>query len=888
MLLPRLLCGIAALTALCVSVRAEEGAIVFETHVRPILKTHCFHCHGDEPKPKGGLDLRLARAMIRGGKAGAAVEPGDHDASLIWERVAAGEMPPGTNKLSAKEKATIAGWIDQGAKTSRPEPESLPPGPVFTDEERAFWSFQPIKRPEVPVVNASERVRTPIDAFLLQKIEAKGLAFGVQADRHTLIRRLTFDLIGLPPTPEEIAAFFDDKSIDAYEKVVDRLLDSPHYGERSARHWLDLAGYADSDGGAANDAVRPYAYKYRDYLIRSLNADRPWDEMVREQLAGDELVTSARENLSAEDRERLAATGFLRMAPDTTAEPGTDAVLARNDVVAETLKVVSTSLLGLTVGCAQCHTHRYDPITHEDYHRLRAIFEPALDPTKWKTPTQRLISAWTPTERDRASAIEKKVEEINKERRKAFEALVAKVLEKELAQAPADLRSKLREAREVAGAKRSDEQKALLKTYPRVLVNVGNVSLYDGAAHGAIVKEFDAKVAEGQTGRPKDDFIHAMTEPEGTPATTRLFFRGDPHQPRQEVVPGDLSILNASVEATAIALDDPALPTSGRRLAYARHLTSGRHPLLPRVLVNRLWMHHFGRGIVATPSDFGVLGARPTHPELLDWLADDLVRNGWNLKRFHRLIVTSTAYRLASRREPTAERIDPDNRLLTRMSVRRLEAEEIRDAILATCGGLNRTTFGPPSPVALDEAGQVLIGIDTRDAAGRQTGPPGPIGGREFRRTLYVQVRRSLPLSFTEPFDAPTLTPNCERRGNSTSAPQSLTLMNSEFMVMQANLFSERVFKEVGADPAAQVRRAWTLVLGIEPGADQVSKALRFLAVQKADFAATLPAPAEPPPTRIGRPVKRATPAPPGDPAKSALATLGQALLGSNAFLYVD
>jgi hypothetical protein len=600
------------------------------------------------------------------------------------------------------------------------------------------------------------------------------------------------------------------------------------------------------------------------------------------------MVTSPLENLSTEDREHLAATGYLRMAPDTTAEPGVDAVQARNDVVAETIKVVSTSLLGLTVGCAQCHAHRYDPISHEDYYKFRAIFEPALDVAKWKTPTQRLISAWTPTNRELAADTEKKVKVIETERRKAFKSLVAKVLDRELEQAPADLRSALRQARDTAAGKRSSEQNSLLKTYPRILVNVGNVSLYDGAAHSAIVKEYDAKVAEVQKARPKDNFIHALTEPGGTPPTTHLFFRGDPRQPKQEIQPGELSILGEPSGAAPIAADDPTIPTSGRRLAYARHLTSGRHPLVPRVLVNRLWMHHFGRGIVATPADFGILGERPTHPELLDWLADDLVRNGWKLKRLHRLMVTSTAYRQSSRREPTAEKVDPDNRLLARMPVRRLEAETIRDAIVATSGSLNRSTFGPPAPVALDESGQVLIGIDTRDSAGRQTGPPGSLGAEEFRRTLYVQVRRSMPLSFTEPFDAPTLSPNCERRGSSTGAPQSLALMNSEFIVAQSEIFADRVIKDVGADPSAQICRAWTLALGVEPSPDQISSALRFLAEQQADFAAAAPLSQETSPVRKGRPQKPAKPKAPVDPARSALATLGQALLGSNAFLYVD
>ncbi len=870
---------------------AEPKALTFEARVRPILKTHCFHCHGEEDKPKAGLDLRLVKAMVKGGVSGAAVEPGSHDGSLIWERIEADQMPPGPKKLSPAEKAAISEWIDSGARVARPEPSTLPPGPVFTDEERAWWAFRPIRRPDPPRVKHAGQVRNPIDAFLLEKLEAKGLAFSPEADRRTLIRRLSFDLTGLPPTPDEVSSFVADESRDAYEKLVDRLLASPRYGERWARHWMDVAGYADSDGNPSSDVVRPYAYKYRDYLIRSLNADRPWDAMLREQLAGDELITSPLDNLSPADRETLAATGFLRNAPDLSADAGADIVQARNDVVAETIKIVSSSLLGLTVGCAQCHAHRYDPIAQEDYFRLRAVLEPALDPSSWKTSAQRQISTWTPDDRKKAAEVDKKIKAVEAERRKKMEELVAQVLEKELAQTPENLRAKLKAARDVPAGKRTDEQKALFKTYPRILVTTGNVSLYDGAAHGKITSQFDAKAAEVRKERPKDDYIHALTEPAGAkPAVTKLAYRGDPKQPRQVIEPGELSILRGTTGEDRIPSDDPKLPTSGRRLAYAKHLTSGKHPLVTRVLINRLWLNHFGRGIVGTPADFGRLGELPTHPELLDWLADDVSRNGWTLKRVHRLMVTSAAYRQSSRRDPEAERVDPENRLLARMSVRRLDAETIRDAVLAVSGKLNTTMFGPPLPVALDESGQVLIGIDTRDSAGRQTGPPGSIGAEEFRRTVYVQMRRSLPLSFTEPFDVPTLTPNCDRRGSSTVAPQSLTLMNSEFMNLRSLDFADRLIKEAGADPTARIRRAWTLALGVEPGPEQVSSALRFLAEQTADYEANPPAAPAPPPARRGKPKAAAKPQPPAKPDadRLALATLGLALVGSNGFLYID
>jgi hypothetical protein len=844
-----------------------EGPPSFERNVRPILKAHCFHCHGENAKPKARLDLRLVRTMKQGGVSGAAVVPGEREESLLWIKVDEGEMPPVDKKLSAREKEVLAAWIDRGAPTARPEPASADALAGPTEEEKSFWSFQPIRCPEVPRVRAPGRVANPIDAFLLQRLEAVGLGLSPEADRRTLIRRLAFDLTGLPPTPAEVDTFEADPSSDAYERLVDRLLVSPRYGERWARHWMDVAGYADSDGYSAQDKVRPFAYKYRDYLVRSLNADRPWDVLIREQLAGDEMVKPPYANLSPADVDRLAATGFLRTAPDGTGDRAADPTVARNDVVAETVKVVSTALLGLTVGCAQCHNHRYDPISQEDYYRFRALFEPAYDPSNWRPPSARLVSLWTDADRRRAAEAQAKVAAIAKERSAAVNELVKTVLERELAAAPEDLRGKLRAARETPPAKRSAEQKELLKAYPRVNVTPGNVTLYDAKAFRAIVKVFTVRTDEAQKGRPAEDAIAALTEVPGQVPVTHLFDRGDPRQPKQAVAPGELAVLAAVTGAPAIQADDPALPTTGRRLAYAVYLTSGEHPLVPRVLVNRVWMHHFGRGLVETPADFGALGARPTHPELLDRLADDFVRGGWSLKRLHRLIVTSTAYRQSSRRTLALDAADPENRLLGRAPVRRLEAEAVRDAALFACGGLNPTMYGPPIPVAPDESGQVIIGRDARDPEGRPTAKSGDLGAEARRRSLYVQVRRSLPLGVLETFDAPLMAPNCERRTSSTVAPQSLLLMNSTFILECSEAFAARLATEAGSDPAARVALAWRLALGREPTPGQAADALAFVARQEADLAA-------------GSDPKSAR--------RRAWASLGQALMSSNAFLYVD
>jgi mono/diheme cytochrome c family protein len=884
-MVPPRLVQLAALMALlnpARSVAGETSAVVptFEATVRPILKAHCFHCHGEEAKPKGGLDLRWVRAMAAGGESGPAVESGRLDESLIWERVKADEMPPGDKKLSAREKAALADWIVAGIPTARPEPEALPPpGPVLTDAEREFWSFRPIKRLEVPQVAHPKAVRKPIDNFLLARLEKDGLEFAPEADKPTLIRRASFDLTGLPPTPEEVDSFIADSAPDAFDRLIDRLLASPHYGERWARHWLDVVGYADSDGEPSKDTVRPYAYHYRDYLVRALNADRRWDDLIREQLAGDEMLAPPYQDLTAEDRDRLIATGFLRMVPDTTSEPGLDADISRDEVVADAIKVVSSSLLGLTVGCAQCHSHRYDPISQDDYFRFRAIFDPAYNVSQWRTPTQRLVSLWSANDRARAAEVDARAKVVEAGRKAKIAELVAQVLQREMAELSEDLRPKVRKALDAPEKQRTDEQKELLKAHPRVLVSPGNVSLYDGKAFGAITAEFDKKAAEARVGRPAEAFVHATTEVPGQVPPTTLNVRGDPRQPLRKVVPAELTVLAGSSGPAEIPVDDPTLPTTGRRMAYARRLTDGKHPLVARVLVNRVWMHHFGRGIVATPADFGTLGDRPTHPELLDWLAADFMDGGWSLKRLHRRIMTSTAYRQSSRQALKANPSDPDNRLLGRMVVRRLEAEEVRDAILAASGKLDRTMFGPPLPVALDEAGQVLVGMDTRDSAGRQRGKPGSLGGAEFRRSLYIQVRRSLPLSFSEAFDTPTLAPNCEKRASSTVATQSLALMNNEFVTEQSLAFANRVIRFAGADPAARVDRAWWIALGHGPTAEQKADAVAFLAEQEADLARrSTPTPA--PKDGSG---SRAL-----DPKLAALATLGQVLFGSNAFLYVD
>jgi mono/diheme cytochrome c family protein len=857
--------GMALALAFWLARPAAAEDLIFESNVRPILKANCFICHGEEAKPKGGLDLRLRRLILRGGDSGAAVVPGNRDGSLLFQRVRDGDMPPGKRKkLTPDEVAVLGRWIAGGARVKSTEPEAVGPGPLLTAEERGFWSFQPIRRPPIPPFSAADRVRTPIDAFLRARLRDKGLDFAPDADKRTLLRRASFDLTGLPPSPDEVQRFLTDDSPDAYEKMLDRLLASPHYGERWGRHWLDVAGYADSEGYAAEDAVRPYAHKYRDYVIRSFNADKPYDQFIQEQMAGDEMVRPPYPALPPAEIDKLVATGFLRMAPDGTGSGGVDQAMARNQVVADTIRIVSTSLLGLTIGCAQCHDHKYEPIPQTDFYRLRAILEPAFDPRNWRPPQARRVSLYTEADRKKAQEIEIEAAKIDAEHNRKRDEYIARTFEAELKKLPEKVREPIRAARKTPAGKQTSEQKQLLKDYPSVNVTAGSLYLYDRKAADDL-KKIAARAAALRATKPVEDFVRALTETPGQAPVTHLFHRGEPGQPRQAVLPGGLAVLDDR-EPLRIA-PQPGLPTSGRRLAYARWLTSGRHPLTARVLVNRVWMHHFGKGIVGTPGDFGFLGERPTHPELLDFLADDFMTGGWRLKRLHKVLMLSTAYRQAAVRDPRRDAIDPDNRLLSRFSVRRLEAEAVRDAMLAVAGRLNRRMFGTPVPVMEDEVGQFVIGIENKNGENRP-GPVLPMFGEEFRRSLYVQERRSRPLGVLDTFDAPAMTPNCDARASSTVAPQALLLMNNAFVLEQARFFAERVAR--GApDPAARIALAWELAFGRRPDAEQVRASLDFLARQAEHF-------------------RKKPPANGADPQREALVDLCHALLSANGFLYVD
>ena len=862
----RLFVLLAALLASC-SQLVAAGAVSFEKDVRPILKAHCFHCHGEEEELGGGLDLRLKRLMLTGGESGPAIVAGQPDGSLLVDYLTSGLMPPEDVAVRPTEDeiTTIVNWIASGAAVEGPEPATIDRGFYITNLERQFWSFKPVVRPSLPRVKDPTRAANEIDLFLLEKLESAELGFSDQASKEVLVRRAYLDLTGLPPTPSQVEHFMLDSQPDAYVRLIDDLLSSPRYGERWGRHWLDAAGYADSEGQTDSDAERPWAFFYRDYVVRSFKQGKPYDQFIREQIAGDELVGADRSNLSPEQVEQLTGTGFLRMVSDGTgAGAGSDE--GRNAVVSETVKMVSSSLTGLTVGCAQCHNHRYDPISQKDYYRIRAIFEPALNWKSWVTPQNRKVSLYTSADREAKAKAEEEIKSIEAERVKKQQAYIDATFEKEIAKLPEDVQQSVREAHTAAGKDRTDEQKALIKKYPSTVVTPGNLYLFDRAASDDL-KTYTEKQTKLREALKPEEFLRVLTEPAGEPPVTYVFSRGNFDSPLDAVEPGELSVISglASME---IPHNAEQVNTTGRRTAFAELLTSGNHPLVSRVMVNRVWAHHFGTGIVDTPGDFGFLGGRPTHPELLDWLADEFVQSGWDIKQLHRIIMTSTAYQQTSNRNAQGNQIDRQKRLLWSMPVRRLESEAVRDGILAVSGMLDEQMAGVPVPVMADITGQWVIGKENLNA-----GRPGPVidmKGQQYRRSLYIQVRRSRPLAVLEPFDLPELAPNCTKRPSSTVPTQSLELLNSDFVTAQSRFFAVKLTKQ-SQDIEHQVSQAWRTAFGKEITDEEKEEAISFVTEMQEVLTKEYES----------RQLN-------DDPIIDAVAVFCQALLSSNQFLYIE
>ena len=836
------------------------------------LNVKCLLCHGRR-RQEGGLDIRTRDSLLRGGVSGPAIVPGKPEESLLIKRIVAEEMPPEEHQarlsyrpITSTELEQLRRWIAGGAPFYEEQPETVNPetDPLVSGDDRRFWSFQPPRRPPTPAVRGQDRVRTPIDAFLLAKLEEKDLTFSPQAEPLTLMRRAYFDVIGLPPSPQEIEAYLADKDPRAYENLVGRLLESPRYGEHWGRRWLDAAGYADSEGQVDFDAVRPHAWRYRDWVIRALNADKPYDRFLVEQIAGDELFNYKQKPLllGPQDSERLTATGFLRMGPDGTYSVSQGFVTERLTVVADQLQILTSTVMGLTVGCARCHDHKYDPIPQRDYYRLSAILRSAYDPYDWLSPNEADIGPdadWNETNsRLLPGAPAKEVEEALRYN-VPIQAEVAR-LAGELGALPAPMRKKLLEEKEpaVPEAVRVEVRKVLGKTLIEDLA---------AAEEGSGIGE-DNQVSASTAYSLLDSFIKAKlslrTKPQvralfdmgGEPTPVHILYRGEHRNPGPPVEPGVPSVLSAGLEPYSL---ESLEWSSGRRLALAKWLVQPNHPLTARVMVNRVWQHYFDRGIVQTEANFGRTGSPPTHPELLDWLAVEFVERGWSLKTLQRLILTSAAYRQSSLFDEARHAADFDNVLLSRFPLRRLDADAIRDAVLKASERLDLKPFGPADEIDVKPDGEIVA----KDSP------------RGQRRGIYLQQRRSKPLTMFEAFDAPQLKPNCLRRTKSTVASQALQMMNSGILRANSRYMAGRIIDAAGEDPAALVERVYLTALGRPPSAEERTDGVSTLTELTKAW---------------GRRLEEQVPM---DPKRMkarwlALAALCHTVLNSAEFLYID
>jgi hypothetical protein len=745
---------------------AETIDVDFSHHVAPLLKNRCVRCHGPAVM-KANLNLAVPAGVARGGESGKAIVPGEPEASLLWQRVASDEMPE-DEPLPADEKDLLRRWIAAGSPGL---PKNVPDKPDGDEH----WAFQKLRPRSPPDVRGATNIRTPIDAFVEDRLATVGLAIGPEADRNTLIRRVAFDLTGLPPTPTEIVAFLADATDTAYENMVERYLASPRYGERWGKYWLDAAGYADSNGYFNADTDRPLAYRYRDYVVRSINADKPWDQFVREQLAGDELAGfKPGVDVTPGIVELLEASHYLRNSPDGTDSSDGNPDELRTDkyaVLEGTMQIIGASLLGITVQCGKCHDHKFEPFTQRDYYALQAILYPAFNVEKWVKPKEREVVAATAAEIAAWEAKAKPIDEQIAARRQQFSDA-----EK---QQPAEKHQQLREELE-ADIKKLEAQKG--EPLPRL------APVYDLSPE------------------PPDVFV---------------LDRGDYKSPTEKVEAAAPRALGDENHPALMGLSDlPNTNSTGRRLAFARWLTapdSRAAALLARVTVNRIWSQHFGTGIVATVDNLGYSGAAPSHPELLEFLAAEFVRSGWSTKAVHRLIVNSAAYRQSSRPSQYAENSDPDIRLLSRFPLRRLDAEAIRDGMLAISGELDSRSGGPYVPTTRDGTGTVVVDEKTRGA---------------LRRSIYLQQRRSQVPDMLHVFDAPSIVFSCPARTTTTVPLQSLNLLNSPFVRARSKAFADLVAAIGGHDVEERIRSAFLLVAGRLPSASEVAAAREFIIEQ--------------------------------------------------------
>ncbi len=721
------------------------GEPIFRAKIEPVLSAECYQCHSAaSEKVKGGLRLDTREGLLRGGDSGAVVVPGESEQSLLIQALRHEDglaMPPKKPMLPKSVIADFARWVDAGALDPRVAAVQDANVPALADARR-HWAFQPVKPVQVPSVRDAARAVNPIDAFVLAKLDERGWHPAPQATRAEWIRRVTFDLTGLPPTPEEAAAFEHDTSPLAYEKVVERLLDSLHYGERWAQHWLDVVRYAETEGYEYDRTV-PGSWRFRDYVIDSVNHDKPFDRFVVEQLAGDEVAP--------DDPVCQVASAFHRLGPVRRNAGNPEIALSRNEVLTERTDVIGTAFLGLTVGCARCHNHKLEPIAQKDYYRLQAYLA-ATDEHNITLANAREEAAWE----TKTKAVKAEIDLLKAKAKKAS----------------GQERERLNEKLDAL----EDELPPPLPTIPATQNNLAQRTA-----------------------------IHVLR-------------RGEWGSNGELVGPRPLGVLVPDGEAELPAdVTDP-------RSRLARWLASPQHPLTARVFVNRVWQNHFGVGLVKSVNDFGTRGERPSHPELLDWLAGSFMKGGWTLKPIHKLIVLSQTYRQSCRSEASADQVknDPENRLLWKFNRRRLSAEEVRDAMLAVSGRLNVKPGGPGVMVPIEPEFVKLLYKPSQWNAGADPA--------EFdRRSIYLSAKRNLRLPFMETFDAPATLTSCGRRESSTHAPQALELLNGRLSNELAGAFADRLARESDGTPGRVVDRAFALALGRPPTAEERALALEYL-----------------------------------------------------------
>src|SRR5215813_1457403 len=793
----------------------QESAQELSRQAYAILRQNCFGCHG--AGKMSGLDLRTAESALAGGDNGKVIEPFDAGASRLYQFIthqAKPTMPPG-KKLPDDAIETLRRWIEAGAsfdgfekEVARKDDEAakIVERPI-TQEERGFWAFQPPRKTNPPRVTQPGWGDNPVDAFLLAKMKAKGLKPSPRADRRTLIRRAYLDLTGLPPGPEEVEAFVKDSSPGAWERLIDRLLASPHYGERWARHWLDLVRYADS-GGFEFDVDRPEMWRYRDYVVASFNNDKPYSQFVKEQFAGDEYAPDS--------PEAMIATGYLQLGP----EGGGGGERGRQDALDDLITTTSLTFMGMTVGCARCHDHKFDPIPQKDFYRIQAIFAPTR-PVSYPLVSADVVAA------HRAET--QRIERLQRPLKKAKDELEAPYLKVLVEEAVSRLPEYMQVAWRTPVEKRSPGQRLNVQQIKKTLEDdtlsqkltekdiVERMSVDDKLKHQELVEKI--KSLDKQKPKPYAT-ARAIGESGQKPGPTYFLHRGLPDSKGPVVTPGVLSVINES--DYEFPTPPPNAKSSYRRRGLAEWLTSKQNPLTARVMVNRIWQHHFGEGIVRTPSNFGKLGEAPSHPDLLDWLAVEFIERGWSVKQMHRLIMTSQAYQMASDDIAANVAIDPENRLLWRMPRVRLEAEIIRDQILAVAGNLDRALGGPCVYPYIDP--KLFQSSTKRTWPGKPDDDPST-----WRRSLYVYSKRSIRYPLFETFDQPNLINSCDRRNSSTIAPQALLLMNNNFVLTEAKYFAERLRREAGDDARAQARKAYRLALGRAPTSFELAKTAEFI-----------------------------------------------------------